>query len=65
MDTLKAILKAVLIAAGLVVVPILLVIIGMALTIIGPVAGIVMIIGLPFISLGVLIGVKQMKNKKD
>ena len=63
MDTMKGILKAILIACGLVVVPIFLVILGMALTVIGPVAGIVLIIGLPFIALGVVIGVRQKNGK--
>lgn len=65
MDTLKGIGKALLIAAGLVVLPIILVVIGALLTIVGPVAGGIMIIGLPFISLGVIIGVKQKKKNED
>ena len=63
MDVLKGIGKAVLIAICCVVLPILLVVVGMALTIIGPILGVILIFGLPAISLGVLIGVRQMKDK--
>lgn len=63
MDILKGMLKAILVVCGVVIVPILLVFIGIALLIIGPVVGGSCIIGLPFIALGVIIGVRQVKKK--
>ena len=60
---LKAILKTVGIAVGLVAIPILLVIIGMALTVVGPLAGILLIIFLPLVAIGVIIGYNEAKKK--
>lgn len=60
---LKAILKTVGIAVGLVAIPILLVIIGMALTVVGPLVGVLLIIFLPLIAVGVVIGWNE-RNKK-
>lgn len=62
MDILKGILKAILVAVLIVVIPIAFVVIGMALTVIGPLAGCILIIGLPFVSIGVWIGVRQVKK---
>lgn len=61
---LKAILKTVGVAAGLVVIPILLIIIGMALTVVGPLAGVLLIIFLPLIAIGVIVGYNEAKKKK-
>lgn len=60
---IKAILKTVGVAVGLVAVPILLIIIGMALTIVGPLVGVLLIIFLPLVAIGVVIGYNE-RNKK-
>ena len=60
---LKAIFKTVGIAIGLVAIPILLVIIGMALTVVGPLAGVLLIIFLPLVAIGVVIGYNEAKKK--
>lgn len=60
---LKAILKTVGIAVGLVIIPVALIIIGITLSIIGPLAGILMIIFLPLILVGVVIGYSSRKDK--
>lgn len=60
---LKAIFKTVGVAAGLVIIPILLIIIGMVLTVVGPLAGVLLIIFLPLVAVGVVIGWNE-RNKK-
>lgn len=60
---LKAILKTVMIAVGLVAIPVLLVIIGMAFTVVGPLAGILLIIFLPLVAIGVVIGYNERGKK--
>ncbi|MBO7449885.1 MAG: hypothetical protein J6U54_05900 [Clostridiales bacterium] len=62
---LKAIFKTLGVAIGLVVIPILLIVVGMALTIIGPLAGTLMIIFLPLIIAGVIIGYNSAKKDKS
>ena len=59
---LKAIFKTVGIAVGFGVVPIILIIIGMALTVVGPLAGLLLIIFLPLIAVGVVIGWNEHKK---
>lgn len=61
---LKAIFKTLGVAIGLVIIPILLIIVGMMLTIIGPLAGTLMIIFLPLIIAGVIIGYNSAKKDK-
>ena len=61
---LKAIFKTLGVAIGLVIIPILLIIVGMMLTIIGPLAGTLMIIFLPLIIAGVIIGYNSAKKEK-
>ena len=63
----KAIFKTLGVAVGLVIVPIALIVIGMMLTIVGPLAGTLMIIFLPLIIAGVIIGYNSAKKdcKKD
>lgn len=61
---LKAIGKTIGIAVGLVAIPLLLVIVGMALSIVGPIAGILLIIFLPLIIIGVVIGYNSAKKDK-
>ncbi len=60
---IKAILKTVGVAVGLVAIPILLIIIGMALTVVGPLVGVLLIIFLPLVAIGVVIGWNE-RNKK-
>ncbi len=60
---IKAILKTVGVAVGLVAIPILLIIIGMALTVVGPLVGVLLIIFLPLVAIGVVIGYNE-RNKK-
>ena len=62
---LKAIFKTLGVAIGLVIIPILLIIVGMMLTIIGPLAGTLMIIFLPLIIAGVIIGYNSAKKEKS
>ena len=47
------------------VIPILLIIIGVALSIVGPLAGFLMIIFLPLIIAGIIIGYREGKKNKD
>lgn len=61
---LKAILKTIGVAVGLVAIPLLLVIVGMALSIVGPIAGVLLIIFLPLIIIGVVIGYLSAKKNK-
>ena len=61
---LKAIFKTLGVAIGLVIIPIVLIIVGMILTIIGPLAGTLMIIFLPLIIAGVIIGYNSAKKDK-
>lgn len=61
---IKAIMKTVGVAIGLVAIPILLVIVGMVLTIIGPLAGTLLIIFLPLVVVGVIIGYNSAKKDK-
>lgn len=63
MDVLKGIGVAILIAVALVCLPIILTVIGGIMTVLGPVAALIILIGLPFIALGVIIGAKQKKSK--
>lgn len=60
---IKAILKTVGVAVGLVAIPILLVIIGMALTVVGPLVGVLLIIFLPLVAIGVVIGYNERSKK--
>ena len=60
---IRAILKTVGVAVGLVAIPILLIIIGMALTVVGPLVGVLLIIFLPLVAIGVVIGWNE-RNKK-
>lgn len=66
---LKAICKTLGVAIGLVIIPIIFIIVGMVLTIIGPLTGTLMIIFLPLIICGVIIGYNSAKkedtSKKD
>lgn len=59
----KAIFKTLGVAVGLVIVPIALIVIGMMLTIVGPLAGTLMIIFLPLIIAGVIIGYNSAKKE--
>lgn len=59
---LKAIIKTLGIAVGIAIVPIILIIVGMMLTVVGPLAGILMIIFLPLIIAGIIIGYNQAKK---
>lgn len=61
---LKAIFKTIGVAVGLVAIPLLLVIVGMALSIVGPIAGVLLIIFLPLIIIGVVIGYLSAKKNK-
>ena len=61
---LKAIFKTLGVAVGIAIVPIILVIVGMMLTIVGPLAGILMIIFLPLIIAGIIIGYNEAKKEK-
>lgn len=61
---LKAIFKTCGVAIGLVVIPIALVLIGMVLSFVGPLAGILMILFLPLIIAGVIIGYNSAKKDK-
>ena len=61
---IKAIFKTVGFAAALVCVPLLLLIVGLAFSLIGPIAGILCIIFLPMIIAGVIIGYNEAKKKK-
>ena len=62
---IKAIFKTLGWAVGLIAIPLLLVVVGIALSVVGPVAGIAIIIFLPLIVVGVVIGYREAKNKKD
>lgn len=61
---LKAIFKTVGVAAGLIAIPLLLVIVGIAFSIVGPIAGILLIIFLPMVIAGVIIGYNEAKKNK-
>ena len=61
---LKAIFKTVGWAVGLIAIPLILLIAGLALSIVGPIAGILAIIFLPIILAGVIIGYNQAKKDK-
>ena len=61
---LKAIFKTVGVAASLIAVPILLLIVGLVFTLVGPIAGILAIIFLPMIIAGVIIGYNEAKKNK-
>ena len=61
---LKAIMKTIGVAVGLVAIPLLLVIVGMALSIVGPIAGVLLIIFLPLVVVGVIIGYNSAKKDK-
>ena len=61
---LKAIFKTVGVAAGLIAIPLLLVIVGIAFSIVGPIAGVLLIIFLPMVIAGVIIGYNEAKKNK-
>lgn len=61
---LKAIMKTIGVAVGLVAIPLLLVIVGMALSIVGPLVGAILIIFLPLVIVGVIIGYNSAKKNK-
>ena len=61
---IKSIFKTLVVAIGLVIIPIILIIVGMTLTIVGPLAGMLMIIFLPLIVVGICIGYNQAKKDK-
>ena len=58
----KAIFKTLGWAVGLVLIPIALIVIGIALSVVGPIAGLLMIIFLPLIIIGVVIGYREAKK---
>ena len=60
----KAIGKTVGIAIGLVAIPLLLLVAGIALTVVGPLAGAILIVFLPLVIVGVIIGYKSAKKDK-
>ena len=60
---LKAMFKTVGVAVGLVVIPIALIINGVAASIIGPLAGVLLIIFLPLVLAGVIIGYNSAKKE--
>ena len=60
----KAIGKTVGIAIGLVAIPLLLLVAGVALTVVGPLAGAILIVFLPLVIVGVIIGYKSAKKDK-
>lgn len=62
---IKAILKTIGVAIGIAVIPILLIIIGVAFSIVGPLARFLMIIFLPLIIAGIIIGYREGKKNKD
>ena len=63
---IKAIFKTLGWAVGLIAIPLLLVVVGIALSVVGPVAGIAIIIFLPLIVVGVVIGYREAKkDNKD
>ena len=62
---IKAIFKTICWAIGIAIIPILLIIIGIALSIVGPIAGLLMIIFLPLIIAGIAIGYSEAKKHKD
>ena len=62
---LKTILKVCLVAIGLICIPIALAIGGTLLTVVGPLAGALMVIFLPLIIIGVIIGYLSAKKKKE
>lgn len=62
---IKAIFKTIGVAVGIAIIPILLIIIGIALSVVGPLAGFLMIIFLPLIIAGIIIGYREAKKEKD
>lgn len=60
---IKAILKTCGVAIGLIAIPLLLVIVGLAFTLVGPLAGILLIIFLPMVIAGVIIGWNERGKK--
>lgn len=66
MDFLKGMGSAVLIIVALITIPLIILIGGLVMTLLGPVLAIVLFIGLPCITIGVIIGVREAhKNKGD
>ncbi len=61
---IKAIFKTLGWAVGLIAIPLLLVVVGIAMSIVGPIAGLLLIIFLPIIIVGVIIGYKEAKKDK-
>lgn len=59
----KAIFKTVGTAVLLVFIPLLLLVVGAALTIVGPIAGLLLIIFLPMVIAGIVIGYRQAKKE--
>lgn len=62
---IKAIFKTVGVAAALIATPILLLIVGLVFMLIGPVAGVLMIIFLPMVIAGVIIGWTERSKKQN
>ena len=62
---IKAIFKTVGVAAALIAVPLLLLIVGLVFMLIGPIAGVLMIIFLPMVIAGVIIGWTERSKKHD
>lgn len=60
----KAIGKTVFLAMALVGIPMLLIIIGIVLSVIGPIAGVLLIMFLPLVLVGVMIGYKSAKDEE-
>ena len=61
----KAIFKTLGWAVGLIAIPLLLIVVGIALSIVGPLAGLLLIIFLPLIIVGVVIGYNEAKKKGE
>lgn len=61
---IKAIFKTLGWAVGLIAIPLLLIIVGIAFSIVGPIAGILLIIFLPLVIIGVVIGYNEAKKDK-
>ena len=60
----KAIGRTVGLAIGLVAIPLLLIVAGIALTVVGPLAGAILIVFLPLVIVGVIIGYKTAKGER-